>query len=67
MAEYQKAIKTPIPDGGMGWYAIDQQEIDAVTRVLKTQRVCSGMQRTANASVLKERSPRGWALRSRCL
>lgn len=38
MAEYQKAIKTPIPEGGMGWYAIDQQEIDAVTRVLKNPK-----------------------------
>lgn len=31
----EKAIKTPLPDAGLGWTAIDQQEIDAVTALLK--------------------------------
>ena len=32
----EKAIKTPLPNAGLGWTAIDQQEIDAVTNLLKT-------------------------------
>ena len=30
-----KIIKTPLPGGGLGWNAIDDREIEAVTRVLK--------------------------------
>lgn len=32
----EKAIRTPLPSGGLGWTAIDQREIDAVTGLLKT-------------------------------
>ncbi|MCL2810578.1 MAG: aminotransferase class V-fold PLP-dependent enzyme [Clostridia bacterium] len=31
----QKLLKTPLPDGGLGWSVIDHKEIDAVTSVLK--------------------------------
>lgn len=34
MAAKNKAIQTPIEQGGVGWYSIDQQEIDAVTELL---------------------------------
>ena len=38
MNEYNKAIKTPIADGGVGWYSIGQEELDAVTSVLKNPK-----------------------------
>jgi len=38
MSGYEKAIKSPVAEGGVGWYVIDQQEIDAVTRVLKNPK-----------------------------
>lgn len=31
----EMAIKTPIEDGGLGWSVIDEEEIDAVTNVLR--------------------------------
>ncbi|MCL2814875.1 MAG: aminotransferase class I/II-fold pyridoxal phosphate-dependent enzyme [Oscillospiraceae bacterium] len=31
----EKIIKTPLPGGGLGWNAVDELEIEAVTRVLK--------------------------------
>ncbi|MCL2774914.1 MAG: aminotransferase class V-fold PLP-dependent enzyme [Oscillospiraceae bacterium] len=31
----EKIIKTPLPGGGLGWGAVDEREIEAVTRVLK--------------------------------
>ena len=31
----EKILKTPLPGGGLGWSAIDEREIEAVTRVLK--------------------------------
>ena len=31
----EKIIKTPLPDGGLGWSAIDEREIEAVTNALK--------------------------------
>jgi len=31
----EKILKTPLPDGGLGWTAIDEKEIEAVTNVLK--------------------------------
>ena len=38
MSNYEKAIKSPVAEGGMGWYAIDQREIDAVTAVLRNPK-----------------------------
>lgn len=38
MIEYEKAIKTPIAEGGVGWYSIGQEEIDAVTALLREPR-----------------------------
>ena len=32
---HEKIVKTPIPTGGMGWSAIDDEEIAAVTALLK--------------------------------
>jgi len=32
----QKTVKTPIPQGAMGWSAIGKEEIDAVTALLQT-------------------------------
>ena len=34
--KHTPAITRPIPSGGVGWAAIDQREIDAVTTLLKT-------------------------------
>lgn len=31
----EPAIKEPLPNGGMGWYAVDSEEIEAVVRLLK--------------------------------
>lgn len=31
----EKILKTPLPSGGHGWSAMDEREIEAVTRVLK--------------------------------
>lgn len=31
----EKIMKTPLPDGGLGWSAVDGREIEAVTNVLK--------------------------------
>ncbi|MGI5895475.1 MAG: DegT/DnrJ/EryC1/StrS family aminotransferase [Oscillospiraceae bacterium] len=35
MSDYEKAIKSPVAKGGVGWYSIDQREVDAVTALLK--------------------------------
>lgn len=35
MNEQKKAIQTPIAPGGVGWYSIGQEEIDAVTELLQ--------------------------------
>ena len=32
----EKILKTPLPGGGVGWSAIDDREIEAVTSILKT-------------------------------
>lgn len=31
---YDKAVKTPIPEGGVGWYSIGKEELDIVTELL---------------------------------
>ena len=36
MGNKEKAIKTPIPSGGLGWSVIDDEEIQAVTELLRT-------------------------------
>ncbi|MDI9497970.1 MAG: aminotransferase class V-fold PLP-dependent enzyme [Bacillota bacterium] len=31
----EKAIRTPIPSGGVGWYSFDEREVEAATAVLR--------------------------------
>jgi dTDP-4-amino-4,6-dideoxygalactose transaminase len=34
----EKTVKTPVPEAGMGWSAIDEKEIDAAANVLRNAR-----------------------------